>query len=316
MQIGGTAMQSSKITEEYSTVLQLSDLRITVNFGDIPESDDAAAYTNVHSHALFEMLISVGGIELTVFQGETIIIPPGAICLIPPGVYHSTRGITNGISKHALSFIYERTENADDGESLYLPLHSYLADSKKPIVLEDAKANELYALLAECYDALAAGVRYAMADVRLRLGSVFIGLLRLLDAQGICAASKEQTMHEELRRVKIDLWLHLNFRNHVTVGDLAAHLNVSVRQMTRILEEIYACGFRELLIDQRMHTAAELLAMTELPAEEIAYQVGYSSLSGFYSAFRQFFGVSAIRYRKNSHNIHENSDKKTPSAVI
>ena len=48
----------------------------------------------------------------------------------------------------------------------------------------------------------------------------------------------------------------------------------------------------------RMRTAEQLLRQTDQPVKEIAFQLGYRSLSRFATAFRQYHGCSPREYRK------------------
>ena len=75
-------------------------------------------------------------------------------------------------------------------------------------------------------------------------------------------------------------------------------MHISKRQLSRVLRQLYGTSFRKLLIDVRMSRAVQLLDTTELPAEEIAAQVGYHSVSGFYDAFRKKYGMPVGSYRK------------------
>ena len=99
---------------------------------------------------------------------------------------------------------------------------------------------------------------------------------------------------------KIENFFESRLADQVTEQDLADYLNLSKRQTSRILTDVYHRSFRKILTDNRMWRAAQMLVTTALPVDQIAYKVGYTSVSGFYSAFEQKFGVSAGRYR------HEN----------
>jgi AraC-like DNA-binding protein len=79
---------------------------------------------------------------------------------------------------------------------------------------------------------------------------------------------------------------------------LAKKMNISKRQLSRILKQLFGTSFRQLLIDVRLNRAAQLLIETDASAEEIAAAVGYTSMSGFYSAFKDRFSISVGRYRK------------------
>lgn len=54
------------------------------------------------------------------------------------------------------------------------------------------------------------------------------------------------------------------------------------------------------LLELRMHRAAALLANTEKSLDEIALETGYSNRYHFSKVFRDYSGISPIRYRKES----------------
>lgn len=300
--------------DEYSAALQIADLRINALWDAAPESIPEPDYTNVHFHTYYEILVSVGGVALTLFRGETIFVPAGKLCLIPPNIYHSTGKVSAEKSKRALRFMYEKADSYDGGEPIYERFHAVLSDISVPIVLEETDAHAVYTMLTDCSRELESGAPYAKAIIRFRLGMFFVQLLRRLSEQKPPAAPTEESFEEDSRRKKIEAWIQQNFRNNISEKELAAYMNLSERQTTRMLTRIYRCGFREVLINLRMHSAAELLTMTEQSVEEIAFAVGYRSLSGFYSAFSKYWGISAMQYRRSSYNINNNSDCKTPSA--
>ena len=55
-----------------------------------------------------------------------------------------------------------------------------------------------------------------------------------------------------------------------------------------------------------MLTAEMLIQSTNTPFNQIAEYVGYNSYSGFYNAFRQYFGVAP---KKNESEINKNNQK-------
>lgn len=289
-------------TSEYSVVLRLSDLSIDVIWdAETAESMDPG-YTYVHSHPFYEVLISVKGVSLTLFHGNSVILPPGTLCLIPPGIYHSTQEMSSGKSKRALRFIYERSEVSDSEEALYTVFHSMLSACTEPVILSDPKVYAIYELLAACSAEISDEAPFAKTNTQLRLGTVFIDILRMLCSKNELADNEEGFGQRNSRRMQIEVWMQGHFTDNITEQDLADYMNLSQRQTSRCLNDIYHCGFRELLIDLRMHAAAEKLAMTELPVDGIAYAVGYTSLSGFYSTFHRIWGMSAIQYRRKFTN--------------
>ena len=57
--------------------------------------------------------------------------------------------------------------------------------------------------------------------------------------------------------------------------------------------------FSTYLTTSRMTRAKELLAGTDRPITEIAFDVGYNDSNYFSTAFRKHEGISPSQYRKN-----------------
>ena len=55
----------------------------------------------------------------------------------------------------------------------------------------------------------------------------------------------------------------------------------------------------------RADYAARLLSGSDLTITQIAYQCGFGSLSGFFPAFRRFYGETPLEYRR-THRIFAN----------
>ena len=58
-------------------------------------------------------------------------------------------------------------------------------------------------------------------------------------------------------------------------------------------------SWRDTLRRMRVIRAMELLAATDAQIADVAFQVGYGSLSGFNAAFREFAGCAPGDYRRS-----------------
>lgn len=79
-------------------------------------------------------------------------------------------------------------------------------------------------------------------------------------------------------------------------GVVARQLGMSEATLRRRLER-EGTTFRRVLQDVRMGRALVLLESTELPVVQIAYEVGYDSVSQFSARFRRHFGQSPRQLR-------------------
>ncbi len=83
-----------------------------------------------------------------------------------------------------------------------------------------------------------------------------------------------------------------------TFADIAYQTGQSPRALSRRFAEEMGMTWRQALCRIRMMRAVEALAGSEMPVTEIAFQVGYNSVSAFNAAFRDVLGVSPTQYRE------------------
>ncbi len=75
-------------------------------------------------------------------------------------------------------------------------------------------------------------------------------------------------------------------------------LSLSPRTLRRYLADA-GTSFRRLCLEVRMELAKDYMVNTQLTAQEIAFQLGYSQPNNFYRAFKDFFGEPPEKFRSN-----------------
>lgn len=90
--------------------------------------------------------------------------------------------------------------------------------------------------------------------------------------------------------------LHGNEGRYPSLVRAAQHMCMSPRTLKRRLRA-HGVSFRQLLDRARYSHATRLLADPELTVEQVAFQVGYSSLANFSRAFRRWAGSSPGAFR-------------------
>ena len=130
--------------------------------------------------------------------------------------------------------------------------------------------------------------------VHFLLGQLTIHLLRLLGAADTESAT---AINSDLRVDIIDSFFANCLRENVTKDLLCAQLCLSPSQLHRFLQKRYGMSFREKLISTRMTHAGWLLRNSELSVQQIAHQVGYTSVPAFIRCFSQFHNCSPNRFR-------------------
>lgn len=80
---------------------------------------------------------------------------------------------------------------------------------------------------------------------------------------------------------------------------LAEVLGYSKSYTGTLIKQLIGKSFSEILEDARCKRAAELLADTDVPIEEIIYKVGYDNKSFFRELFYKRYGTTLIEFRKH-----------------
>ncbi len=248
-----------------------------------------------HSHPYYELLCTVEGtLELGFVDGTSVTMPQHSVCVLPPNLYHRTFSSANDVKKLAIQFNYHQTE--DSPASVYSNFHDLLSRMKKPCFFISSD-------VCEQMQRICCEMRGNLAETELMrellTAELFVKLMRILKKSEE-QSENDNSANDNLNRryVRIDHYLSQNWMNNITADDLADEMDLSRRQLDRIFMEIYKMSFRMKLIEMRLSIAAHLLETSDIKIEDIASQVGYSTPSGFYMAFKKHYGMSAAEYRK------------------
>ena len=118
-----------------------------------------------------------------------------------------------------------------------------------------------------------------------------------------CCMSKNESSNtvpvkisDDKRRFILDFYFGECYKS-LTLSELAEKLNVSQRQLNRIIKTFYNTTFKEKLISIKIQNAVHLLQTTTMTAEEIAEAVGFSSPSYFFRVFKKHCKMSPMQYK-------------------
>jgi len=84
----------------------------------------------------------------------------------------------------------------------------------------------------------------------------------------------------------------------LSAASLAAHFGISETSLKNYFRGVYGCGYSQFQKDMRMKKAAQYLSETDLSAGEIASLTGYGTQSKFSGAFKAYYGVAPLEYRR------------------
>lgn len=91
--------------------------------------------------------------------------------------------------------------------------------------------------------------------------------------------------------------------NTLTQAKLAKRLETNIHSLSQVINEKLGLTYFELISSYRINEAKEkLLSPEEIKVADIAYDVGYNSLSAFNTAFKKLIGKTPTKFRDEQTN--------------
>ncbi|MBQ6180945.1 MAG: helix-turn-helix transcriptional regulator [Ruminococcus sp.] len=94
-------------------------------------------------------------------------------------------------------------------------------------------------------------------------------------------------------------FIHENYRNELTVSDIARSANISLSECFRCFRRLISSQPMTYLNEYRLKKAAELLISTDMQVTEVCFASGFNHISYFGKVFRRHYGVTPGQFRRN-----------------
>lgn len=96
----------------------------------------------------------------------------------------------------------------------------------------------------------------------------------------------------------IESYINNNIYNKITLTEVAKNVFLSPKQVARIIKNEYNCSFSTLITEKRLDIATVMLKNTDMQIADIANQIFGDSETYFYKLFKNKYGFSPLKYRK------------------
>jgi AraC-like DNA-binding protein len=118
----------------------------------------------------------------------------------------------------------------------------------------------------------------------------------------IPANPSKQTVRSQGRAESVDIWRARQFIEHhsdeeISLTTLAKEVNISPTHLSEKFKQVTGVNFVDYVARTRFNKACELLADGDLRISEIAFEVGFQSLSQFNRVFQRLSGKPPTAYR-------------------
>lgn len=241
-----------------------------------------------HKHYFMEFHCVFAGEETIYLPREerSIRLLPGQILLLPVESYHGVQ-TPEGATVERLCFNFI----ADGGDSTLARLYRQI---QNVMLFEDPAANEL---VRQCRN-LRLQNQGPLADQRqgLLLLNAVLQLMSNLSQDE--AAAQPRVSRSVRQRWIIQQYIEQHFNDNSGLEGLAEELYLSQRQTRKLVRQFMGEDYKCIIIRRRMELAEIYLRDPNKTLEEIAWQVGYRSYSGFQLCFKKYFGIAPSERRE------------------
>ncbi len=264
----------------------------------------SGAENMLHTHAHAELFACVqGAIHLQTATG-ILVLHAGDIAIVPQNFLHCKLPDTAPSLSCALDFICSVHKRSGGSE-----LAKDLSQLLQPGVLviargQTALCEELWCIAQ--YDEQKTSYLPALqlANTLARLSHTSLQHLAPNEALTPRLPSPTGDADKDISRLdNLANLFAVYFMTDLTVDRAAKLLYISRRQLGRIMQREYGKSFHQVLCDQRVSAAEQMLGDRTLSISHIGTTVGFSSRAAFCRAFEKRHGISPAAFRKEKFGL-------------
>lgn len=292
-------MQNSVNLESLDLKVRIGTILFDVVLESNLEQKDDVIYAKKHNHSSYEIHFILHGRGKLIIDQREVELRQNSCLVIEPGIYHSIwQDVKSPLFKYHLKLTYDSIK---DGSSSHLENEfshiKTLLSEQKYIYLKDAQNNItlIQEILCE-WEKKSVGYYAVIQNL---VAKIIINLIRSVingdEKETIYTAP--QKSKDNQRSLLIEDFFE-DYRNDLKIEQLANLLNLSNKQVNRIMKKMYNTTFKQKLIDVRIEVAKDLLRDRSLSVESISEKVGYSDKNNFYTAFKKRTGLCPFEYRE------------------
>lgn len=239
-----------------------------------------------------------GKCEFT-FLDETQILEEGDFCIIAPYSKHALQLLTDKSCVFPI-FIKEKTFETtffsllSDTDILSSFFRKILANPAEPnyLLMKTTNSTEIRTLVKLLFLE-----RFRMDSYVNRSDIYWLNLLFINILRNYSAYSQFSYYDSKLDYVPILLYIKSHYKT-IDLEHLSRKFNYSVTYISKIIKKVTGNSFVEIIRKLKMEEAAALLMDTDDSIEKISEKTGYSSSDHFARTFRNYYGISPMKYRK------------------
>ncbi len=274
---------TTEVSRPFSTPFPQAASRF---YYDRAQRSSVTSMTNGHYHNMYEIYFLAAGRCRYFIESKLFEVEAGDLVLIPQGTIHKTIYWDVATDRHLLNF-----------SASYIPAALSVEVRALFARILYHPTKELLPAITAVFGRIAAEQRNTDAYSKLLLSSymteLFSLLLRTPSADKITRRTDTPIEHATQ-------YISANYQTPLTLEQVAAQSNLSPSYFSRLFKSTTGFGFKEYLTLLRLKQAQAHLIHTDMSICQIAYECGFNDSNYFSCVFKEFNGISPLKYRKEN----------------
>ncbi|MFQ9767638.1 MAG: AraC family transcriptional regulator [Thomasclavelia ramosa] len=256
-----------------------------------------------HRHNYLEFMYVYGGEMVTIIDDQEIVIKQGELLLLNQNIEHAIKYTNENdiifnfiIKPEFLEFLSGMAEEQNEVFSfIFDALYSY--DNKGEYLIFKVSNNEI---VRNHIEVIITNIYQQQLNHSFTL-KLLVGLLltELMNNPHLIE-TYESNNYNKLVVISILKYITLNYQEG-SLSVLAKQIHQPDYKICKLIKEHTGSTFKQLIQEERLKAAANLLKTTSLPIVEIMQEVGYENITYFYKIFKEKFKITPSIYR--NHNL-------------
>ena len=255
-----------------------------------------------HSHATYEFHFCAQGDCLVHTDSGSFLVKEGFFYVSPPGHHHAQYHANTGeYVEYSLNCSIQKTRAFsssmdDDLKKVF----SFFSSGPAYPVMDCFGVLPLFRLALEEAEQRSMGYKWVLHNI---VPQILVASARAIEQEQQMTATSaggrgaNTLLKPNFRISKIEEFIQANIEKNITPGDIARHLNLSGKQVSRIVIAYKGFPAKKLITRMKLGRAKRLLTDSDMSIKEIARYLGFSSEYYFSSVFRLHEGIPPGTFR-------------------
>jgi AraC-like DNA-binding protein/quercetin dioxygenase-like cupin family protein len=255
----------------------------------------------VHCHEFFEIFYCLSGGCISTIDGERISFHEGSLCFIPPLTYHTMEVFDDSI---IIIFVIRKSNfdvfgfdllTADNLLGRFFTEGLYSVKSGQYIIITIDRDNELLDMIFDMLVEQTTDDPFTSRIMENRIKIFLFLALRRYGSKAVVGPNGQGMVKN--KRVDMIMYINENFRT-LSLVKLARHFNLEPTYCSRLIKAVTGKTYKEIVRDNQMRFAKQLLQNSDMRIYEISYSLGFGSQENFIRTFKKTCGKSPTAYRQ------------------